>query len=313
MEINKEKNFISAVVYTYNNEEVVIPFFKLLLRTLDNHFEKYEIICVNDDSHDSSVKWIEEFCDNIQHSIITVINMSYYQGVEKAMHAGVDLSIGDFVYEFDSMILDYDEDEIMNIYYKSLEGYDIVGASPNSSAKISSSLFYRFYNHYTNSDNKLVSERFRILSRRGINRVQSMAKTTPYRKSIYANCGLKYITIKYQSVSKNSNKLSHNQEKLRWNTAIDTMILFTDIGYKISFFLTGIMMLTTLFTGVYAIYVFSHSTPIAGWTTTMLVLSFSFFGIFAVLTIVIKYLSIIVNLIFNKQKYVVESIHKITR
>ena len=78
MEINKEKNFISAVVYTYNNEEVVIPFFKLLLRTLDNHFEKYEIICVNDDSHDSSVKWIEEFCDNIQHSIITVLNMSYY-------------------------------------------------------------------------------------------------------------------------------------------------------------------------------------------------------------------------------------------
>lgn len=313
MEVSKEKNFISAVVYLYNEEKEIIFFLHYLSDILDKYFEKYEIICVNDGSNDDTLKRIKEDYLIKNDSVITVLNMSYYQGVEKSMHAGVDLSIGDFVYEFDSMILDYSEKEIISTYYKSLEGYDIVGASADATMKLGSYIFYKLYNHYASSENKLESERFRILSRRAINRVHSMAKTTPYRKSIYANCGLKYITIKYQPIFKNNYKLTSNQEKFRWNAAIDTIILFTDLGYKVSIFLTGIMMLTTFLISLYVIYVFVHSTPIAGWTTTMLVLSFSFFGLFFILTIIIKYLSIILNLIFNKQKYIVESVDKMTR
>ena len=50
-----------------------------------------------------------------------------------------------------------------------------------------------------------------------------------------------------------------------------------------------------------------------GFTTTMLVLTGSFFGVFAILTIIIKYLSLLVNLIFKKQRYLVESIEKISK
>ena len=48
MLLNKEKNFISAVVYVYNQETQIYRFLELVNETLRNSFEKYEIICVND-------------------------------------------------------------------------------------------------------------------------------------------------------------------------------------------------------------------------------------------------------------------------
>jgi dolichol-phosphate mannosyltransferase len=48
-----------------------------------------------------------------------------------------------------------------------------------------------------------------------------------------------------------------------------------------------------------------------GWASIICFLSFGFFGVFVLLTIILKYLSVIVNLIFRRQKYLVESIEKI--
>lgn len=314
MGITKEKNFVSAVVYVYNNENEVYSFLKSVASTLDKYFEKYEIICVNDCSSDNSTQIIEEFAKEITHSVITILNLSYYQGLEKAMHAGVDLSIGDFVFEFDSMVLDFDEDVIMDVYFTSLKGNDVVGAVADGPLKLSSKLFYTIYNKCSKNQNKLTSERFRILSRRGINRMQSMAHRLPYRKAIYANCGLKYITVKYSKRSTISiNKLTEEQEHFRWTTATNTLILFTDIAYKFTVGLTWLMMLITFLVAMYTIWVFTTANPIAGWTTIMLILSFCFFGLFAVLSLIVKYLSIILDLVFNKQKYVVESVHKVTK
>ena len=70
-----------------------------------------------------------------------------------------------------------------------------------------------------------------------------------------------------------------------------------------------------LFTIVSLIYAFwdhfTNGSIIEGWTSTICFMSFGFFGIFVLLTIILKYLSVIVNLIFRRQKYIVESVEKI--
>ena len=53
--------------------------------------------------------------------------------------------------------------------------------------------------------------------------------------------------------------------------------------------------------------------PIEGWTTTILFMAFAFFGLFGILTIIVKYLSVIVNLVFKRQQYMVDRIEKITK
>lgn len=311
MVTNKEKNFISAVIYVHNNEKEIAYALNKINTILSDNYEKYEIICVNDYSTDDSVEGIKKCANNIKGSVISILNMSYYQGIELSMNAGVDLAIGDFVFEFDNIEMDYPMETIMDVYYQSLKGFDIVSAAPQKPMKKSSLLFYNLFNGYSNNPNKLKTETFRILSRRAINRVQSMNKTIPYRKAIYANCGLKIDTVYYKSNGKSN--VQRDDGNIRKNIAIESLILFTDIAYKASIFMTFLMMLGIILVGIYTIFVFVSQQPVAGWTTTMLFLSVAFLGVFAILAIVIKYLSIIVDLIFKKQKYMIESIEKITK
>ena len=306
--MDKEKNFISAVVYVCNNEDTIKEFLEELVKLLKSNFMKYEIVCVNDYSQDDSVKVIKDIACKFPDAHITIINMGYYQGLELAMNAGVDLAIGDYVYEFDSVNIDYDINIVMDVYKKSLEGYDIVNAVANNKKRLSSRLFYAIFNHFSNSQYRIQTTTFRILSRRAINRTNSINKTIPYRKAIYANSGLKLATIVYDVKNGKNKKV---MLKGRGKTAIDALVLFTDVSYKFTFMMSIITMIIVILVFAYTIFVFVSSSPIEGWTTIMLFLSFIFFTIFAILLIIIKYLSIIVSLIFKNSRYLIESIEKL--
>lgn len=311
--MNKEKNFVSAVIYVYNAETVIEKFLNSVVNVFENNFEHSEIICVNDASTDNSAEIIKKMSTGIVGTTVTLINMSYYHGLENAMNAGVDLSIGDFVFEFDNTVLDYDLEEIMTVYRTSLKGFDIVSASADVKQKLSSSLFYSVFNKFSNENAQITTESFRILSRRAINRIDSLNKTIPYRKAVYVNCGLKTTNLKYATVHNQQKLVDKKEKNYRFDLAVDSFILFTNVGYRISLFLTLAMMILALGMAVYCLVVYFGSNPIAGWTTTVLFLSGAFFGLFAILTIVIKYLQVLVDLVFKKKQYNFESVEKLTK
>ncbi|MEZ4357079.1 MAG: glycosyltransferase [Eubacteriales bacterium] len=308
--IYKEKTFVSAVFYVHNEESRIEKFLSCITDVLRNNFEKYELICVNDCCTDKTVSIIKNYFKGEHSDTVSIVNLSYYQGIEKAMNAGVDIAIGDFVFEFDSTHVDYNQDMIMELYHNCLSGYDIVSAS-NCKLSLGSKLFYSMFNKNANLQYELSTETFRILSRRAINRVASMSKTIPYRKAVYANCGLKTNTICYIGTDKSKHSNGSTQQRL--STAVDTMILYTDFAFKITFIFSMIMMAATLGVAVYALVVFFLKQPVAGFTTIMLVMTGSFFVLFALLAGVFKYLSVIVSIVFSKQKYVFESIEKLSR
>lgn len=311
MIVNKEKNFVSAVIYVHNTENRIEAFLDTIIETFERNFEHSEIICVNDCSDDGSVEKIKEIGKKTVHTSISLLNMSYFHGLELAMNAGVDLSIGDYVFEFDNTVLDYDESEIMNVYRKALEGYDIVNASADKKQRFSSKVFYQVFNYFTNLSYPIGTESFRILSRRVINRISSINKSVPYRKAVYANCGLKTGSITYR-VTKCINVSDKVEKKYRNRLAVDALIMFTDLGYRFSVTMTFFMMLMAAFMVVYSLVVYLTSNPVAGWTTTILFLSVAFFGLFGILTIIIKYLQILLELIFKRKQYSFKSIEKLT-
>lgn len=312
---NKEKNFMSAVVYVHNAEKRIEDFLKMIIDVLEENFVSSEIICVNDFSTDSSVEIIKKVSDFATETTITIVNMSCFHGVELAMNAGVDLAIGDFVLEFDSTVQDYEKTELMKVYKKALEGYDIVSASANKKQKFSSDLFYKLYDRHADAARKIGTESFRVLSRRVINRISSMNKTIPYRKAVYANCGLKATNLKYEAVSLKEEKqtLDKKEKKYRKTLAIDTLILFTDVGYRFSVTMTMLMMLISVVVVIYSVVIYIVSEPVAGWTTTILFMSLAFFGLFGILTVIIRYLEVMISLIFKRQQYSFESIEKMTK
>lgn len=311
--VNKEKNFASAVIYVHNAEKTIAKFLGTIIEVMQLNFEHSEIICVNDASDDSSIGKIKKVSEVASTTSVSVVNMSYFHGLELAMNAGVDMAIGDFVFEFDNTNPDFDRNVIMQIYCRSLEGYDIVSATPDRKEKFTSRLFYKVFDRFSDIKYKMTTESFRVLSRRVINRISSMNKTIPYRKVLYAGCGLKTDNVKYKVLTDNCSEHDKREKSYRTDLAVDTLILFTEVGYRFSMVMTVLMMLVSIFMIVYSIVVYAASNPVAGWTTTILFLSVAFFGLFGVLTIIVKYLQLLVNLVFKRKHYSFESIEKLTK
>lgn len=306
----KETNFLSVIIYVYNNEDDIYKFLNKVNTLFRQNFCKFEIICVNDASTDASVDEIKRYINSEQNICINVINMSYYQGREQCMNAGKDIAIGDYVFEFDSLLQEFDDDIIMKTYDKLFEGYDIVSVRPQKKKSGVSELFYKALNKYADFEYDVDTEAFRVLSRRAINRVQSMSKVIPYRKALYANCGLKLFSFEFPlKVKKDTSKATRNMNR---ELAEDAMILFTNAAYKFATMITIVMMAATVILGIYTLCMFMMGISIVGWSTIMLVLSSCFFCVFGILTIILKYLEVLVSLIFKRQSYVYESIEKIS-
>lgn len=310
---NKEQNFVSAVIYVHNAEDRIERFLDMVMEVMERNFEHSEIICVNDSSEDGSLSIIRKISKAAEKTSISVVNMSYYHGLELAMDAGMDLAIGDFVFEFDNTVADFDSSVIMEIYRHSLEGYDIVSASPNRKERLSSRLFYRIFAKFAAVSYRMNTESFRVLSRRVINRVGSMNKTAPYRKALYANCGLKTDCIRYEVIGDWSKARDRKEQRYRMDLAADALILFTEVGYRFSMTMTVVMMLMSIFMTVYSLVTYFVIHPVEGWTTTILFLSVAFFGLFGILTIIVKYLQLLVDMVFKRKHYSFESIEKLTK
>jgi len=301
----KQKNFVSAVVYVCDDQDTIQQFLTVLDGVLEENFEKFEIICVNDASRDRSGALIKSFHG---HGVLRIVNMSFPQGLERAIHAGVDLAIGDFVFEFDRAALDCTADFIMQVYNRSLEGFDIVSCG-RERMRFFSGLFYTIYNRSAKGQYPIRSETFRILSRRAINRIHSMNISVPYRKAIYNNCGLQTDFISYPAAGADQKQ----GVKTRTDTASTTLVMFTSLGYRLALLFSLGMMLATVATAIYIIVIYIMGIPVEGFTTMMLFVSFGFFMLSAIFAVVIKYLSILLELVFRRQKYVIESVEKVER
>lgn len=306
-----EKNFISVVVYVKNHEKYIGEFIDKITAIFDNNFERSEIIFVNDHSQDSSVQIIKERFKQRGSMACTIINLSNEHKIERAMIAGQDVAIGDFVYEFDTPIIDYNTDEIMNLYYTCLKGFDIVSASPNTE-KYTSKLFYKVFKKYSTNNVALNSERFRIISRRGINRIKNISQTIPYRKAVYFNCGLKAKNVAFAPINDFSKDIRTLSTGERIDFATDNLLFFTNIGWKISAFMSVLMISFSVCIGLYSLvtWIFNKNV-VTGWTTIMMFLAIAFSGLFILITIVIKYLSLNLFVATNKQDYIFESVEKI--
>lgn len=311
MEQNKEKNFVSAVVYCCNDADCIAPFIEELDAALFANFLKYEIIVVNDASCDNSAQLVKDYAHkanlDIKEHTITLLNMSYRQGLEASMNAGTNLAIGDFVFEFDAICGDFDMSLLMDVYRHSLKGYDIVNARRAAKSRWISKRFYKVFNRYAHLQHAIGTETFRIISRRAINRIHSMTQNIPYRKAAYANSGLSIDTVTYQPIKKVFKKRYDDS----WKVAIESLLLYTNLPFRTTIMLAIFMLLVSFLVGLYAVICKLLSNPVEGWSTTIFFMSFGFSGLFIILAMIVRYMQTLVRLNFRKKDYLFESIEKL--
>jgi dolichol-phosphate mannosyltransferase len=312
---SKEKNFVSCIIYLHNDADTVKAFLRGICGVMQEHFEKYEIVCVNDGCTDDTVEQIHAFLEEQESArAVSLINMSFYQGVETAMNAGGDLAVGDFLFEFDRCSLDFDPELIMQVYRRALEGYDVVAAAPKHGVSFTSQVFYAIYNWSSRFRYRIRQERFRIVSRRAVNRVNQMNIYVPYRKAMYVNCGLKTDTIVYDNKEMAHKNRNREERGNRSGLAVDTLVIFTDVLERFSMLVSMLLLGFLLIMFGWIVYsIFSEVRPVEGWLSLMALMSFGFFMLSVLLTLIFKYLSIILNMSFKRQRYVVEGVEKLAK
>lgn len=299
---DKEKSFISGVVYFHNDSDSAVKFLDAIDRVLKEHFETYELIVVNDASTDESVAKVKAWAQD-RGCTLTLINMSRFHGREDAMNAGIDTAIGDYVYEFDSVQMPYDPSLIYEAYERAVEGNDIVCVCPKH-MRFGSRLFYKVFNDNSKTKYQLQTDVFRLVTRRAVNRAHASSSYMPYRKAAYAASGLSMVAMTFDGQTRD--------EKLgRASLAIDSLALYTNAGFRISIGVTAFMSVVAFLALLYTVITYLIGKPIEGWTTLMLVMTFGFLGLFIILSILIKYASLNIDMSFRRQKYLIESIEKI--
>lgn len=99
----------------------------------------------------------------------------------------------------------------------------------------------------------------------------------------------------------------------RLRLALDALIIFTDVGYKFALLLSAGMIAGSVLIAVYVAVIFYTRQPVSGWASIMWLLSVGFAGTFAMAAVIIKYLDVIIGLVFKKRNYTFSSIEKLTK
>ena len=110
---------ISVVIPVYNSADCLKELAKRIHQSLDI---QYELILVNDQSHDNSWEIIKELAH--QYDTIIGINLRINSGQDNAIMAGLRQSKGDYVVIMDDDLQHAPED-INKLYARCREGFDI--------------------------------------------------------------------------------------------------------------------------------------------------------------------------------------------
>ncbi|MBR2767381.1 MAG: glycosyltransferase [Solobacterium sp.] len=167
---------ISVVIPEYGCREAIFELNRRLEETLNSLGTEFEIIYVEDRDPQNSWEDIKVLCEKDPH--VRGIHFTRNFGQECAIMAGLKASTGDYAVVMDCDLQDPPEG-IKDLYEKVREGYDIVYSRRRNRrdsflTRLSSRMFYAFYNLMTDEEYDPLIGNFSIASRRAIDSCLSM-------------------------------------------------------------------------------------------------------------------------------------------
>ena len=145
-----EKN-ISVIVPIYNEESSINELYQDIKNIINDNFDNFEIIFIDDGSIDNSFKIINNIAANDPNIVLVQLNRNY--GKSDALNEGFGLAKYNWVVTLDGDLQD-DPKEIIKLIDKLNEGFDCVSGWKKDrkdplSKKIPSFFFNKFVNFFS--------------------------------------------------------------------------------------------------------------------------------------------------------------------
>ncbi len=193
---------LDIVVPVYNEEDCIVETFKRLCDVKTLLLDKLHVnfLFVNDGSKDSSIDILKKLA--LDNQFVKVIDFSRNFGHQIAVTAGLENSNADYVAIIDADLQDPPE-LIVDMYNKSLEGYDIVYGKrlkrENETAfkKITAFGFYRVLNFLCNLDIPTDTGDFRFITKDVVDVLKRMPEHNRFIRGMVPWVGFKSAPIEF--------------------------------------------------------------------------------------------------------------------
>lgn len=300
---------ISVITPVYGCCKSLNSLYERLNKTLSIITNNFEIIMINDSSPDNAWDAIKELAKKDDR--VKGINLSRNFGQHKAITAGLDYAQGDWIVVMDCDLQDQPE-EIIKLYNKAQEGYDIVfgrRAERKDSffKKLSSKLFYKVYDYFTESkiDNTIAN--FSIISKKVLVSLQNMREQNRTYPLFVNFVGFKRTEIDIEHASREDGKSSYTFSKLI-NLAIDSIVSQSNKPLKLSIkFGFMVSVLSLIYGCLLVVRYFALGVPVEGWTSVMVSIYFIGGLLFANMGILGLYIGKIFDETKNRPIYIVSN------
>lgn len=298
---NLEQNYISVIIVVNDEKKDIIEKINKINDVLKNSFKNSEILIVDNTSKKINFGSLKE--TKINH---TIIKLPIKHSNQSALNAGVAMAIGDYIVEIEDISFDIDYNQIVDLYKKSQEGNDFVFLTPKQS-KWSSKIFYKILNRSFKNmfEADISSSVMTLSSRRGQNKIAEVGRRIINRNVAYVLSGLRCASIITDIKYKNKRSFSNNLMLM-----FDTLIYYTDVVMLFSQQLSFIFFILFGLGAVYSVVQKLFFDIVKGWASIFTLTSLGFFGIFFILSIMIRYLHHILRNSLNSKDYIFGSIEK---
>lgn len=219
----KRLNSLSIIVSVYNEQDSLLSFWNKLKDVLTSlPTISFEIIFVNDGSHDDSKKLIGEIINDSNNNAFEFIAIDFSKnfGHESAMIAGIDLAAKEAVVCLDSD-LQHPPEKIMDMVSKYNEGYEIVTmirtkrADNGMTKNTSSSIFYKLLNNLSDYKfDKNASDFFLISGRVAQVLKENFRERNRFLRGYIQTIGFSKASVYFEAPSRIGGESSYSFVKL---------------------------------------------------------------------------------------------------
>ncbi len=299
---------ISIITPIYGCSNSLPQLYNRLVKTLSTITNDFEIIMVNDASPDNAWENIKILAQEDKR--VKGINFSRNFGQHRAITAGLDYAKGDWVVVMDCDLQDQPE-EILKLYNKAQEGYDVVFGrrhqrKDSSFKRLGSKVFYKILDYFTESkiDNSIAN--FSIVSSNVVNQLRKLREQNRLYPLFVNWVGFKRTDIDIDHAQRKDGESSYTFKKLV-DLAIDAIVSQSNKPLKLAIkfgFTLSVLSLVYTFWLVMRYLIFS--IPIAGWTSMMVSIYFIGGLLFANMGILGLYIGKIFDETKNRPLYLIE-------
>ncbi len=291
---------VSVVTPVYGCAASLEKLYGRLVSTLEKISGDFEIIMVNDASPDGAWETIRALAEKDRR--VKGISLSRNFGQHRAITAGLDYAEGEWIVVMDCDLQDRPE-EILKLYAKAQEGYDIVfGRRENRQdhyfKKLSSRLFYRIFDYFTETNTDESIANFSIISKKVLCALRKY-KEQNRSYALFVNLlGFKRTDIEVEHARREEGKSSYTFSKLL-NLAIDGIVSQSNkplrLSIKLGFFIS---LSAILYAGWLVLRYLLYGINVEGWTSVMV----SMYLISGMLFLNLGFLGLYIGKIFDETK-----------